>query len=61
MPFDINKPFVQRYQQLAATPEREELRWLLEELRVQVFAPELKTAVPVSPQRVKDAFARLAR
>ena len=36
-----------------------ELRWLLEELRVQVFAPELKTAVPVSPQRVQDAFARL--
>ncbi len=37
--------------------ELEELGWLLEELRVATFAPELKTAVPVSPQRVADAFA----
>ncbi|HEY5945040.1 MAG TPA: ATP-dependent RNA helicase HrpA [Kofleriaceae bacterium] len=54
-------PFVQRYQQVADIPERDELRWLLEEFRVQVFAPELKTAVPVSPQRLNDAFARLGR
>ncbi|HEY1549663.1 MAG TPA: DUF3418 domain-containing protein, partial [Kofleriaceae bacterium] len=56
-------PFVRRYQQLPATAEsdRDELRWLVEELRVQVFAPELKTAVPISPQRLQDAFARLGR
>ncbi|HEY3805594.1 MAG TPA: ATP-dependent RNA helicase HrpA [Kofleriaceae bacterium] len=56
-------PFVRRYQQLPATAasDRDELRWLVEELRVQVFAPELKTAVPISPQRLQDAFARLGR
>jgi ATP-dependent helicase HrpA len=34
----------------------EEHRWLLEELRVAVFAPELKTAVPVSPQRLTERW-----
>lgn len=38
-----------------------EFGWLVEELRVQTFAPELKTAVPVSTQRVADAWARFAR
>jgi len=62
-------PFWQRYQQ-----KRDELHakgrsladldafaWLIEELRVQTFAPELKTAVPVSPQRLQDLWATLAR
>ena len=35
--------------------------WLLEELRVQTFAPELKTAVPVSPQRLADLWAIISR
>jgi ATP-dependent helicase HrpA len=39
----------------------EELGWMIEELRVQTFAPELKTAIPVSPRRVEDALAALAR
>ncbi|HEX7914671.1 DUF3418 domain-containing protein, partial [Rudaea sp.] len=30
----------------------EELRWLIEELRVSLFAQELKTAEPVSPKRL---------
>jgi len=29
-----------------------ELRWLIEELRVSLFAQELKTAEPVSPKRL---------
>nr|HEX4316852.1 ATP-dependent RNA helicase HrpA [Kofleriaceae bacterium] len=41
--------------------ELDELAWLVEELRVQVFAPELKTVVPVSPQRVQDLWASLQR
>jgi ATP-dependent helicase HrpA len=41
--------------------ELDELGWLIEELRVQTFAPELKTAVPVSAQRVQDVWARVAR
>ncbi len=62
-------PFWQRY-----LARREELRakgrslvelesfgWLIEELRVQTFAPELKTAVPVSPQRLQDVWAIVSR
>jgi ATP-dependent helicase HrpA len=41
--------------------ELDEMHWLLEELRVHVFAPELKTAVPVSPARVQDRWSTLAR
>jgi ATP-dependent helicase HrpA len=44
-----------------ALDELDELRWLIEELRVQAFAPELRTAVPVSPQRVQDVWARISR
>jgi len=44
-----------------ALDEIEEFGWLVEELRVQVFAPELKTAVPVSAQRLQDVWARLSR
>ncbi|HRC54587.1 MAG TPA: ATP-dependent RNA helicase HrpA [Kofleriaceae bacterium] len=41
--------------------ELEEFGWLVEELRVQVFAPELKTAVPISPQRLQDLWNGLSR
>ena len=41
--------------------EIDELGWLIEEFRVQTFAPELKTAIPVSPQRVQDVWAKIAR
>jgi len=34
----------------------ESFRWLLEELRVSVFAPELRAAVPVSPQRLTELW-----
>ncbi|MCX5742837.1 MAG: ATP-dependent RNA helicase HrpA, partial [Proteobacteria bacterium] len=62
-------PFWQSY-----SKKREELRakgrvlaelaefgWLVEEYRVQIFAPELKTAVPVSPQRLQELWATIAR
>jgi ATP-dependent helicase HrpA len=39
----------------------EEIGWLVEELRVQVFAPELKTAVAISPQRLADLWSRISR
>ncbi|MFT3770603.1 MAG: DUF3418 domain-containing protein [Minicystis sp.] len=35
-------------------------RWLVEELRVSVFAPELRTPVPVSPQRLTEQWKALA-
>ncbi len=36
----------------APTPEMEQFRWLLEELRVSLFAQALKTPVPVSAKRL---------
>jgi ATP-dependent helicase HrpA len=35
--------------------------WLVEELRVQVFAPELKTAIAVSPARAQELWSALQR
>jgi ATP-dependent helicase HrpA len=36
-----------------APPELEEFRWLIEELRVSLYAQELRTALPVSEQRLE--------
>jgi ATP-dependent helicase HrpA len=40
-------------------PRLQDLRWLLEELRVSLFAQQLKTAVPVSVKRVQKALAAI--
>jgi ATP-dependent helicase HrpA len=40
-------------------PDVVEVRWLLEELRVSLFAQPMKTAVPVSDQRVLRALDAL--
>jgi ATP-dependent helicase HrpA len=37
----------------------EELRWAIEELRVSLFAQELKTAEPVSPKRLGKLIENL--
>ncbi|MCY1378652.1 RNA helicase HrpA [compost metagenome] len=37
----------------------QELRWLLEELRVSFFAQELRTPQPVSVKRLDKAWAQL--
>jgi ATP-dependent helicase HrpA len=42
-------------------PDLEAYRWLLEELRVQVFAPELKAKMPVSPERLRERMAALRK
>ena len=44
-----------------ADPQLEEFRWLLEELRVQLFAQELKTPVPVSVKRLQKVWESRAR
>jgi ATP-dependent helicase HrpA len=44
-----------------AEPALEEFRWLIEELRVSLFAQELKTPVPVSFKRLERAWSDLAR
>ena len=43
-----------------ADPALDEFRWLLEELKVSLFAQELKTPAPVSYKRVEKAWAALA-
>jgi ATP-dependent helicase HrpA len=40
-------------------PRLEEIRWLLEELRVSLFAQSLKTTVPVSVKRIRKRWEAL--
>ena len=40
--------------------ELDAFRWLVEELRVSVFAPELRTPTPVSPQRLTEQWKAIA-
>jgi ATP-dependent helicase HrpA len=42
-------------------PALEAYRWLLEELKVSLFAQELRTALPVSYKRLEKAWAELSR
>jgi ATP-dependent helicase HrpA len=44
-----------------ADPRLEEFRWLLEELRVSLFAQELRTPVPVSSKRLSKVWESLRR
>ncbi|OOG63924.1 ATP-dependent RNA helicase HrpA [Rhodanobacter sp. B04] len=45
----------------AGTPALDELRWLIEEWRVSLFAQELRTAEPVSAKRLAKALDMLVR
>jgi len=45
----------------AADPRLTEYRWLLEELRVSLFAQELRTPQPVSVKRLDKAWEQLSR
>ncbi len=45
----------------AADPRLDEFRWLLEELRVALFAQELRTPMPVSVKRLMKAWESLKR
>jgi len=42
-------------------PQLEQFRWLLEELRVQLFAQELKTPAPVSVKRLSKMWQTINR
>jgi ATP-dependent helicase HrpA len=59
------RPMEQRYWRLVAerkgvVDERlQEFRWLVEELRVSLFAQELRTPQPVSVKRLEKAWAQL--
>ncbi|UUX94217.1 ATP-dependent RNA helicase HrpA [Aquabacterium sp. J223] len=60
------KPLEQRWTRRLAErkgvhdPRLEEFRWLLEELRVSLFAQELRTPQPVSVKRLEKAWAQMA-
>ncbi len=58
------KELIQYEQSLAAVPAGREpsralldVRWMVEELRVSLFAPPMRTAHPVSEQRIARALA----
>jgi ATP-dependent helicase HrpA len=53
--------WVRRMADLKGAPHArlDEYRWLLEELRVSLFAQELRTPQPVSPKRLDKAWAQL--
>jgi ATP-dependent helicase HrpA len=60
-------PFAEAYKKLAAAPPAspearrhlEELRWMLEEYKVSLFAQELGTAFPVSAKRLEQQLEKL--
>ena len=60
------RPLEQRYLRLLADRKGvhdarlEEFRWLLEELRVSLFAQELRTPQPVSVKRLEKTWAQLS-
>jgi ATP-dependent helicase HrpA len=61
-------PWWKRYREAIASAGRQrmdaaalaEFRWMLEEYRISLFAPELKTSVPVSPNRLEAKWPALA-
>jgi ATP-dependent helicase HrpA len=60
-------PLLAQYQRARAAlkgapdPRLEEFRWLLEELRVALFAQELRTPMPVSVKRLQKTWESLRR
>jgi ATP-dependent helicase HrpA len=59
------RPLEQRWQRKqaelkgAAHARLDEFRWLLEELRISLFAQELRTPQPVSVKRLERAWAQI--
>jgi ATP-dependent helicase HrpA len=61
------QPLVQQYQRAVsqrggvADPRLAEFRWLLEELRISLFAQELRTPMPVSVKRLHKVWESMQR
>ena len=51
----------QKDRQKSADPRMTEFRWLLEELRVSLFAQELRTPMPVSVKRLQKVWESMQR
>ncbi len=58
----LEQRYLRRLAELKGTADArlDEYRWLLEELRVSLFAQELRTPQPVSAKRLERAWAQLA-
>jgi ATP-dependent helicase HrpA len=58
----LEQRYLRRLAELKGAPHErlDEFRWLLEELRVGLFAQELRTPQPVSTKRLEKAWAQLA-
>lgn len=53
---------VKRQRELGITDDRlEEYRWMVEELRVSLFAQELRTSIPVSVKRLHEKWEEIVR
>lgn len=58
------RPFIDLYQyqreknrqQNILDPALDQFRWMIEELRVSLFAQELKTSIPISPKRLEKQW-----
>jgi len=55
------REYVKQVKSGSSDPQLEQFRWLLEELRVQLFAQELKTPVPVSVKRLSKMWQTMTR
>ena len=57
----LEQRWLRRVAELKGAPHArlDEYRWLLEELRVSLFAQELRTPQPVSPKRLDKAWAQM--
>ena len=44
-----------------ADPERERLRWMLEEYRLSLFAQDMKTLLPISAKRLDEQVLHAQR
>jgi ATP-dependent helicase HrpA len=51
----------QKDRQKNSDPKMMEFRWLLEELRVSLFAQELRTPMPVSVKRLQKVWESMQR
>ena len=58
---DVNLRYLRRLAEQRGTVDArlDDYRWLLEELRVSLFAQELRTPQPVSAKRLDKAWAQL--
>ena len=55
----VKEHIIQAERKGVQDPRLQELRWLLEELRVSFFAQELRTPQPVSVKRLEKVWAQV--